>query len=411
MFKNITRQQKFMLLVLSLINLFNYFDRQVIFPLFENIRLEFHLTDFQLGLLGSAFMFVHALASLPFGILADKLRRNWLISAGVLFWSWATFSSGLATSFNSLLFRRSLVGIGESAYAPAAIAMISESIPEKYRSEAHGIFNTGIFIGATLGGIVGGLIAFYLHNWRLALFISALPGIVLAVFGWYLPDTRTREMKNRLINFKLLNNAAYVWILLGGLLSTFATAGCIAWGIEFVYRYKGYNLRDSSIILGLTLMFAGVIGVILGSKIADWAHTKWAWGRSSTVAWSLILSAPFLYLGLSNFSGHYTFIIYLFLGTCLFSFYHGPTTAVIHDLMPADTYATAFAMYLLVIHLFGSALAPAVFGKISDMYDLQKGLEFTPILIFLAGLCFLMVSREIRKSSVVKYKDESIRPY
>src|SRR6185369_14928612 len=112
MFKNLTRQQKQILLVLTFINLINYVDRQVVFPLFHNIKMEFGVSDFQLGLLGTLFMLVHSLASLPLGILADKFSRKKIIAGGVIFWSVASFAGGLSQSFKTLLGIRSVVGIG-----------------------------------------------------------------------------------------------------------------------------------------------------------------------------------------------------------------------------------------------------------------------------------------------------------
>ena len=66
--REIDRNQRVLLIVLTLINFFNYLDRQIIFPLFNSIKAEFHVSDFQLGLLGTAFMLVHSVASLPLGI-------------------------------------------------------------------------------------------------------------------------------------------------------------------------------------------------------------------------------------------------------------------------------------------------------------------------------------------------------
>ena len=132
-----SREQKMMLLVLTTINFLNYIDRQIIFPLFHSLQLEFHVSDFQLGLLGTVFMLVHSLTSVPFGMLADRYSRRAIIFCGVLFWSVTSFLSGLVGSFKGLLGVRSLVGVGEAAYAPAATAMISDNFAESLRARVH----------------------------------------------------------------------------------------------------------------------------------------------------------------------------------------------------------------------------------------------------------------------------------
>jgi MFS family permease len=95
MLNKLSSGQKRILWVLSLINLINYLDRQVVFPLFGHIKAEFGISDFQLGLLASVFMLVHSLASLPLGILADRMSRKVIIAAGVGFWSVMSFATGL----------------------------------------------------------------------------------------------------------------------------------------------------------------------------------------------------------------------------------------------------------------------------------------------------------------------------
>jgi predicted MFS family arabinose efflux permease len=398
MFKNLNRQQKQLLLVLTLINLVNYVDRQVVFPLFHNIKMEFGISDFSLGLLGTMFMLVHSVTSLPLGVLADKYSRKKVIAGGVLFWSIASFAGGLAQNFKTLLGIRSLVGIGEAAYAPAATAMISDNIPHQYRSQAQGVFNAGLFIGGTLGAMLGGVVAYYTHSWRAAFFLVSLPGLVLAWSSFRLKDTRQGEKAEKIDWHKLFKNAPYIWILIGGWFSTFASGAFVSWGIEFVVRYKNYNLRDTSLILGLTLMVAGLLGVLGGSWLADHLQKKIAWGHGITLAVSQMLAAPIMYLGLSSRGSGGIFFVFFFLGTFFLSFYYGPVTALMHDVVPAHLRATAFAAYILIIHLLGDALSPAAVGRVSDHSSLRTGLKLCTIFVFLSGVAFLQVCDWIRKN-------------
>jgi MFS family permease len=416
MLRNLKSSQKYILLVLTLVNFFNYIDRQVIFPLFHSIQLDFHVTDAQLGLLGTVFMLVHSLSSVPLGILADKTSRKALIAGGVGFWSIASFASGLMPNFNALLGVRSLVGIGEASYAPAATAMISDNFPSEARAQAQGFFNVGMFVGGTLGAMIGGIIAYH-FSWRLAFFWVSIPGFVLA---WLCSDLRDKRdarpivQKERISIWKLLKNPAFAWVLISGTFVTFAVGAYISWGVEFVRRYKGYNLQQASIILGITMMVAGVLGVFLGSYIADYLQKKMAWGRALTIAVSQLIAAPLMYFGVHDDHSKFLFLFLFFTGTVFLSFYHGPATAVIHDIVPKHMRATAFATYVLVIHLLGDTPAPAVIGKISDLTNiphlgshagLRFGLELVTGLVFLSGLTSLMVSRSIQKGRAVIYND------
>ena len=101
------------LIVLTLINLLNYFDRLIINPMFPFLKQEFGVSDSRLGLLASAVILVHSLSVLPFGFWSDRGPRQKIMAFGVFIWSVATALSGIATTFRSLLLARGVVGVGE----------------------------------------------------------------------------------------------------------------------------------------------------------------------------------------------------------------------------------------------------------------------------------------------------------
>ena len=107
------------LFVLFVINLLNFFDRQLPGALAEPIRKEFHLSDTALGLLGTIATLMYALVGLPLGRLADKWYRTRLIAIGTAAWSLLTGASGLAQNYPQLFVSRLGVGLGEAACAPA----------------------------------------------------------------------------------------------------------------------------------------------------------------------------------------------------------------------------------------------------------------------------------------------------
>jgi MFS family permease len=396
--------QRQLLVILALINFFNYLDRNIIFPLFHLIKMEFGVSDFQLGLLGTLFLLVHSVASVPLGILADRYSRKVIVSLGVLFWSVASFATGIVGSFKALLAVRGLVGIGEASYAPAATAMISDNFPESFRGQAQGIFNVGLFLGGTLGAIIGGLIAFYFHSWRLAFLFVSLPGVFLSLAMLKVEDKQRHHVSNtsKAILKGLFLNPAYIWMLISGTLISFAAGGFITWGVEYIMRYRGYDLRTSSLMLGGTLMVAGVIGVLLGSYLADRLHAKFPWGRAILVGLSLAIGAPFMLLGVVTQASTIIFMIYFFVGILLTSFYHGPSTVVMHDIVPTSLRASAYGFYLLIIHLLGDTTAPVVIGAISDRYSLRFGLELAALAIFVGGVTFLPICWYMKKKGFQK---------
>lgn len=98
--------------LLALINIVNYLDRNVIFVLFEPIKRDLGLTDTQLGWLGAAFVIVFSLAAIPLGILSDLKSRRAVIAGGVMVWSVFTALGGLTRNFSQLFVCRSDGGRG-----------------------------------------------------------------------------------------------------------------------------------------------------------------------------------------------------------------------------------------------------------------------------------------------------------
>src|SRR5207302_10203491 len=109
----------YVLAVLVAINFLNYHDRQLAAAAAPAIQAEFHLSDFQIGLLGTAFLIVYALGMVPMGLWADRGLRKVVIGTGVAIWSVATLFTGLSRSYLQLLLTRGVLGIGEASYFQA----------------------------------------------------------------------------------------------------------------------------------------------------------------------------------------------------------------------------------------------------------------------------------------------------
>jgi len=81
------------------------------------------------------------------------------------------------------------------------------------------------------------------------------------------------------------------------------------------------------------------------------------------------------------------------------SWYHGPTTAVLHDLTPQRAHATAIGVYMFVTQLVGG-LGPLIIGRISDMSDLQVGLQAAVAVTVFGALLLLLVIYFVRRDGL-----------
>lgn len=400
-FRDFNSTQWTVLIILVLINFVNYVDRQIIFSLFPALRAEFSLTHEQLGTLAAAFTIVLALASLPLGMLADRTSRRMVISAGVIFWSAATFFSGLAHSFYTLLIARGLVGVGEAAYTPAGTAVISATFSKDIRARVQGVFDTGMFVGGAAGIALGGIIAQWL-GWRAAFFIVGVPGLILGLSGLRLPEPPKTAQQAKLESLPirdLIRVPAYLMVLASAWFSSFAGYTYVAWGPEFVQEYKGFTPSQSGLSLGLTVLAAGSLGILMGASISDRLARMWNWGRAAIVPVGFIIAAPLIFMAVHS-TGMFKFILFFGVGTFFLSWYHGPVTATIHDIIPSKGHSTAFGLYFLFVNLFAMALAPVLIGAIADRAGLVTALHTAIASQIIGGLLFAMVPVLIRRDGL-----------
>jgi MFS transporter, Spinster family, sphingosine-1-phosphate transporter len=387
----------YLLFVLTAINFINYVDRQIIISLGPFIRRDLQLTYTGFGWLMTAFMLIHSLTSLPFGILSDRWLRHKIVALGVFFWSAATFVCGLATNFGQLLLARAAVGIGEAAYAPAANSLLSDSFPVLERSRILGFFNLGMFLGGAIGLVLGGVLGEIL-GWRVCLYLVSLPGFLLGGLAWSLRELPQVTVQERTSMTALLSNPVFAYVLVGGVLAAFSAGALIVWMPQFVTDFRQFRPRDAGLYVGVVGVTGGLLGVVTGSYLADWLYARWSWGRMAVIGTGLVLSSPFVILALYATSNA-AMLSYFFLGIFLMVWYTGPIIAVIHDVVPPDVKATAQALYILLIHLLGDTFSPAIVGKLADLHDLQAALLLPALINVFGGVVFLMGCR--RASRVV----------
>jgi len=386
-----------LLAVLALINFVNFAARQTVIPLIPLLRDHFHVTDTELGSLQTLLLVVLAAGSIPFGFLADRFSRKAIIALGIFFWSVASFAGGLASSFLFFIIARGMVGLGEAAYAPAAQSMISGAFPVERRAVAQAIFASGMLLGGATGQAFGGIVG-PRYGWQYVLFFVALVGILpgLALFGLEEPPRGPRSEVVPIA--RLLRVPAFVAMIFAGICITFSTVSLLTWGVDFARTYKDFTLREASVLLALIALVASVFGVLIGGIVADRLHRRLAYGRILAIAVAFLLAAPFLLLAIQ---AEEKTLVLLGLAVAVFfmSWYHGPVTAVLHDMMPRRAHATSVGVYMFATQLFGG-LSPTVVGKISDLHDLQVGLQIAVAVMVCGALLMLLVIHFIRRDGL-----------
>ncbi len=168
----------FAIIILFAINILNFYDRNVGGAVVEPMRKEFHLTDTQVGLLGTAFTLLYAIIGVPLGRIADVWSRRKLLALGVTIWSALTALTYFANNYPMLMVARLGVGFGEAACAPTATSWLGDLVPPTKRARALGLFMLGVPIGGALSYFFSGPVA-QAYGWRAAMILAAAPALFL----------------------------------------------------------------------------------------------------------------------------------------------------------------------------------------------------------------------------------------
>jgi MFS transporter, Spinster family, sphingosine-1-phosphate transporter len=398
------RYARYALAVLFGVNLFNYVDRQLISGVLSLVQKDLAVSDAALGALGSAFMILYLLGSIPLGMLGDRMRRNRLIAIGVAVWGAATFLSGLAHSYGQLFATRALVGIGEASYGPTATAMVSDLFPKSRRGLVNSLFNAAIPVGGAIGIIVGGIVGTR-FGWRAAFLLVGIPSIALAFLAWRLADPprggqdiavpagppvdgATSPAPLTAGIGDLLRTPTFLMVCVVGMLVAFAIGAFNHWLPLYLERVKRFSTAEASFWVGVLLASGGLLGVVAGGVIGDALFRRTPAGHLLTIGGGFILSAPFGVLLLVNKNPR-VFLPALFLAVFFLVLYIGSVNAVIHNVVHPSLRATAMAVFVFVVNLGGAAPSPYIVGLISDRRSLQGAMLLLPVIIFFAGLIAL----------------------
>ncbi len=127
------------------------------------------------------FKWVYAFFSPIGGFIADRFSRRFTICASLAVWSIVTFVTGTVTTYEGLLWTRTLMGVSEAFYIPAALALISDYHVGSTRSKAVGIHQMGIYCGVILGGFSGYAADSAEFGWRWAFKWIGLLGLIYAI--------------------------------------------------------------------------------------------------------------------------------------------------------------------------------------------------------------------------------------
>ncbi len=370
-------------IVLTVAYIFSFIDRVILALLVEPIKRDLHLSEVEVSyLMGFSFALFYTILGIPFGWLADRANRKWIITFGIFTWSILTAGCGLVRNFWQFFFMRAGVGIGEATLSPSAYSMIADYFPKDKLARALSVYGTGIYIGSGLSMIAGSSILYMvgdspttvipyfgeIFSWQLVFFYVGLPGLLIAVVMATVREPRRQGITEATPNVSFRETLAYLLpnaqsffgITFGLGFYTMVTYSAASWVPTFLVRTYGVGKVEVGFYYGISTILMAGAGILVGGWLADHWQKRGivnAKIRVALVGVVCFLICNLIFPLMPNFALAYLFI----LPTNFFaSFPFGALPAAIQAMMPNQMRASSSAVGLLIINLMGMGLGTTI---------------------------------------------------
>ena len=408
-----TAARRYALIILAVVYMFNFIDRQILAILLPAIREEFGVSDAWLGFLtGTAFAMFYIVLGIPVARYADRHNRRNLIAVAVAVWSGMTALSGMAANFAQLALARIGVGVGEAGCSPPAHSMIADLYPPEKRSTAMGVYTIGISAGIMMAYLGGGWVAQNI-GWREALLVVGLPGLVLAAIVRFTVVEPKRghsegrealsEQPSFLRTLRFLSRRpSFVHMTVAAGLSSYVGYSVISFLPSFLVRSYGMPVAEVGIYLGLIIGIVGGSGFFLGGYIADHLGQSNHRRALSFIGITVLLTAiPYAAMFLSD-TWQVALLLFL-VPAATANVYLAPVLSQAQGLVSLRMRAMASALALLIINVIGLAFGPLLTGVLSDVLEARFAEEsmryslliVTSVILPWAGWHYIRAGRTI----------------
>jgi len=382
---------------------FNYADRQAIFSVFPLLKAEMALSDVQLSVVGSSFMWIYAVAGPLAGLLADRFARKSLILGGLIFWSIITFATAYAPNYLTLVLLRGLQGLGEAFFFPATMSLISDYHGKDTRSRAMAINQSGVYAGTILGATAAGYLG-QLHGWRYSFLVFGALGIILGLILWALLKEPVRGAQDAAAHapeagvslwtsitraFSHPMSRVLCGIFLG---ANFVAVIFLSWMPSFLFTKFHMSLAMAGLNATAYLQIASVCGVLTGGYLADRFARRHPGGRMLTQGLGLAFGIPFIFL-----TGWTLSIPTLILAMAGFGFgkglYDANIWASLYDVVEPARRGTALG-FMNSLAWLGGSLGPVAVAAAAQSWGMSAAISASSaVYLLIAVLLFLAVRR------------------
>jgi MFS family permease len=376
--------------VLMLLNVSSFIDRQVMALLVTPIQADLDLTDTEISmLLGPAFGVTFAVAVFFMGRLADRFSRRALVAWGVAVWSVMCMATGVANTFGQVFAARVGVGAGEATLSPSAFSLIADYFPPRQLATAMSVFTSGVFLGAGLAYLIGGLVTELLQSrgswtapligeiqpWQSVFIMLGAPGLLLALLAFTIREpARSVDASGHRIVFSTKevfgwfrkHSTAYLTFGIGIGLFAIVNYGTAFWFPAFFERSHGWGPAKIGLYMGGATAIFGVIGALFGGRLADWYKARGhADGNLRVLVLASLVSAV-VAIPLFVTASEPMLIASLIVTNIVAAMPFGAAAAAAQEMSPAPMRGQTSAILVFILNFIGLGLGPPAVALMTD---------------------------------------------
>jgi len=389
----------------------NYADRQAIFALFPLLRVEMHLSDMQLALVGSSFMWMYAAFGPAAGWLGDRFSRKGMILCGLCVWLGVTLATILSRSYWQLTLLRALGGLAEAVYFPAAMSLISGYHGPETRSRAMSLHQSAVYVGTVAGGVLAAVVG-ERFGWRSNFILFGLLGIAILIMllafleepprGHWAGQTASKEPAGiplRDVLAEILGSSLVLRLIAGFIGANFVATIFMVWMPSFLFSKFHMSLSMAGVSATVYLAAASVLGVLCGGVLADLLSGHRRGHRMRIQALGLLVGVPFLFLTGWTASVAVLVVSMIGFGFCK-GIYESNIWAALYDVVRPECRASAVGI-MNSLGWLGGGLAPLAIAAGTQRFGMNLCLSATSLIYALVAGILLWNARVADKTNLV----------
>lgn len=389
-----------LILVLFFAASLNYADRVALMAVFPLLRKDLLMSDMELAAVGSLFLWSYSLASPLAGFLGDRFSRSGLVTYSLAAWSLITILTGWISSSQQLLAMRVLLGITESLYIPASLALIAEHHDARSRATAMSIHLSGFSIGVVFGGTLAGYLGDH-YGWRSSLLVLGSAGLPLAALCKFLFRGRSRasdepgrtprtlpRLSFAAILSRLFKTPSYWVLLVEAMLLAIGTWTLANWLPLYLSETFKMSLKGAGFAGTFPTQAGAMAGVLVGGYLSDRVARKSARHRMLLHSLCYLAGAPLLLAFVVSSS--YWFILTAVFGYALLRAIGGSNAnPLLCDLLPKNCWSTGIGL-MNTSNTFVGGIGILLAGYVKSDFGLSGVFASISVMVVSAGVLLLV---------------------